>query len=207
VLPRIALFAQNGVSIILGITTDTLDCRGFLLVDGAVESRRAFYEGWRGTVGGDVGGLRISMRLDRRDFCHNTANAHRVDDGVGSVSWAQAIRNLDRMTPDAHTAKGEERSTARSDGSRNWQQDMASYPNWRERCARWLSSSSGPWRRVGPGAVKGGGDEKGSTVWIDEHDWMAVMGQWGLEYVESSPCTARLSSRVQRDEREGTAAP
>jgi hypothetical protein len=73
VLPRIALLAQHRVSVVFGVATDTLDRGRFFFFNRAVQGRRAVCEDGplRFTVEGDGSRLQISMRLDRRDVCHN----------------------------------------------------------------------------------------------------------------------------------------
>ena len=71
VLPRVALFAQHGIPVIVGKAAYALDGRGLFLLN-----RRAVGEGRRwGTVEGDGSRLMISVRLDRRHVCHNPAVA------------------------------------------------------------------------------------------------------------------------------------
>lgn len=75
-LPRVALFAQNGVAIVVCEATDALDCGRLLFLDGAVEVWGAVGVSGRGCAveRGGWSWLRFSVRRDRRDVCHNLAD-------------------------------------------------------------------------------------------------------------------------------------
>jgi hypothetical protein len=77
VLPSVAFFTENGRAVVVWKAADALDGRRLFLVDGALQRRRAVGEGEgrRSTKRRDRGELRISMRLERRDVCHDTPDA------------------------------------------------------------------------------------------------------------------------------------
>jgi hypothetical protein len=75
-LPGVALLAQDGEAIVVGEAADALDRGRLFLLGGAIERGRVDGEGWRRRAVVEGGGswLRFSVRLDRRDVCHNLAD-------------------------------------------------------------------------------------------------------------------------------------